>query len=114
MEKRQRRKRKREKIERERERERESALVASSVRCGRCLTVISRVMSLLRASGIFGPKIGNIFSVLSVFKYNRGKTNNKFISYWSFLSSDIPMNSKRRRIIVYTVWSLVTVRETVS
>ena len=37
----------------------------------------------------------NIFSVLSVFKYNSSKTSNKFITSQSFLSSDIiPTSSK--------------------
>ena len=44
----------------------------------------------------------NIFSVLSIFKYKSDKTNNKFVTSQSFLFSNIPTSSKRkRRIIVY-------------
>ena len=53
----------------------------------------------------FLPQNCNISSVLSIFKYNPGKTNNKFITFWSFLSicnDIIPTSSKRRRrFIVY-------------
>ena len=41
------------------------------------------------------PKNCNILSVLSIFKYNTGKTNNKFITSQEFLSEG------KRRIIVY-------------
>ena len=43
----------------------------------------------------------NIFSTSSIFKYNPGKTNNKFITYQWFPSSDIPIKSRRGRIIAY-------------
>ena len=48
----------------------------------------------------------NISSVLGIFKYNSDKTNNKFISSESFLSSDvIPTNSKEKESdeLLYTV-----------
>ena len=48
----------------------------------------------------------NIFSVLTILKYNPGKTNNKLITSQSFLSSDIVPDKlerkrKRRNCIVY-------------
>ena len=56
-----------------------------------------------RASKIFLSQNCYIFSVLKILKYNPGRTNDKFITSRSFLSSDItPTSSNRkRRIIVY-------------
>ena len=46
----------------------------------------------------------SISSVLSIFKYNLGKTNDKFITFQSFLSSDIvPTSSKESDELLYTV-----------
>ena len=56
-----------------------------------------------RTSRIFCPKIA-IFSVLSIFKCNPGKTNNEslFSNYFLVIFIIyISMNSKRRRITVY-------------
>ena len=55
----------------------------------------------------------NIFSISSIFKYNPGKANNKFITSRSFLSSDIiPTSSKGKESdeSLHTVRSLVMVR----
>ena len=41
-------------------------------------------------------------------KCNPGETNDKFITYWSFLSSDIiPTSSKEKESdeLLYTVWT---------
>ena len=49
-----------------------------------------------RTSWIFCPKIA-IFSQFSVYLSKTGKTNNKFITYQQFLSSDIiPTSSKEK------------------
>ena len=79
------------------------------VRQSNCRIIIVLEFNLLRWTDvpctlrIFCPKNCNIPSVSSIFKYNPGKTNNKFITSQSFLSSDItPTSSKgKRRIIVY-------------
>ena len=53
----------------------------------------------------------NIFTVLSIFKWNKiGETNNKFVTCRSFLSSDIRTSIKENDELSYMVWSLVTVR----
>ena len=51
----------------------------------------------------FSPKIIAIFPQFYVYlSITQGKTNDKFIAFQSFLSSDIPTSSERkRRIIVY-------------
>ena len=49
------------------------------------------------------PNVATFSQLLSIFKRNLGETNDEFIIYQLFLSSDIiPTSSKRkRRIIVY-------------
>ena len=79
-------------------------------------------MNLLRATYIenFSSQSFQYFLnfkyILSIFKYNQGETGNKFITSESFLSSDImPTSLKRkRRTLLYTVWSLVMVRNRLS
>ena len=71
-------------------------------------------MTCPRKSRIFCRKICNTFSVLSIFKYNPGKTNNKFVKL--HLNNFYPVISYRRdqkesdEFELYTVWSLVMVR----
>ena len=49
----------------------------------------------------FFSQNNNVFSVLSIFKYNPGKINNQFITSQLFLSSDVPTSPKRKlRIVV--------------
>ena len=53
-----------------------------------------------------------IFSVLGIFKYNPGETDNKFITSQLFLSSVIVPTSSKRRITVYgfghSLWSAIS------
>ena len=61
---------------------------------------------VLRTSRTFCSKNCNIFSVLCIFKYNPGKTDDKFITFQSFPSSDIiPTSSKEKENdeLLYTV-----------
>ena len=72
-----------------------------------------------RARREFFPQNYNIFSVLSIFKYNPGKTNNKFINN-SLLDNFYPATLSYRRVgkegdeLLYTVWSLVMFRKLVT
>ena len=53
----------------------------------------------------------NVFSILIIFEYNPGRTNNKFISSWSFLSTDVvPTSSKEKENDELYTRSLVMVR----
>ena len=66
-----------------------------------------------RTSRTFCPKNCNILSVSSIFRYNSGKTNDKFITSQQFLSSDIIWYRRARKEsdeLLYTVRSLVMVR----
>ena len=89
----------------------------AKVRIGRDFTGCPNMkLNLLRWNdeNLFVPN-RSIFSVLSTFKCNPGKTNDKFVTSWSFLSSDItPTSSKENESdeLLYTVRSLVMVRAT--
>ena len=63
---------------------------------------------------IFCSYIAIFSRFLSISKYTKiGETKNKFIASQSFLSSDVvptEFKKRKRRIIVYGLWSLVMVR----
>ncbi|KAF3424334.1 hypothetical protein E2986_13627 [Frieseomelitta varia] len=52
----------------------------------------------------------SLWSVNQFASAKRGKTNNKFIASQSFLSSDTDGFKKKATNLLYTVWSLVMVR----
>ena len=59
------------------------------------------------------PKLQYFFSVLSIFEYNPVKRNNKFIN--NFYSEILYLRvQKENDELLYTIWSLVMVRESVA
>ena len=82
------------------------------------LVTLEKILANLTTCAGMTPQNGNISSVLSIFKYNPGKTKNlnllrlcNIISTPQWCRTDERV--KKATNLLYTVWSLVTVRKLV-